>query len=164
EPVSMARTQAILGDLFWHMGDTQQAETLLRQAIASDRNLPLANSSLGLLLMRQDKTTEAKPLLKTAIAAGTKNGLVDYNYAYAISREFTNNGLISSISDDGAKAIRTALSEAIVLAPNHFESYRLLALVDFIRDENLDEAIVAIRRGLELKSDDATLKLLLARI
>jgi Tfp pilus assembly protein PilF len=164
EPVSTARTQAILGDLFWHMGDAQQAETLLRKAIASDRNQPLANASLGLLLIRQDKPAEAKPLLRTAIAAGSKNGLVHYNYAYAISRDFTNNGLISSISDDGAKAIHTALDQAIVLTPNHFESYRLLALVDFIRDENLDEAIVAIRRGLELKSDDATLKLLLARI
>lgn len=164
ESLSPARSAALLGDLLFHTGDIARAETFLRQSLAVDRELPLANAALGLVLMRQEKPAEAKPFLEKAIAAGITNHLVYFNYAYSTSREFTRNGSISELPDNAAGSMRTALKRATELAPNYTESYRLLALVDFIRDENLEEAVGLIKKGLSLRKGDVGLELLLARI
>ncbi|HYJ92545.1 MAG TPA: tetratricopeptide repeat protein, partial [Pyrinomonadaceae bacterium] len=163
-PLPPAHAAAILGDLLFQIGELSRAELFLKQAIAADAKEPLANASLGLLLVNQNKFADAKIFLKSAIAVGSIDYRVYFNYAFAVSRDFTTDGMIGEIPDDAAGEIRSALRRSIELAPGFVESYRLFALLDFVRDEDLDNAVTLIRKALEIKNDDADLKLLLARI
>ena len=54
---------AFLGDLLGHLDETDKAEQMLRKAVALDQNSTLANSALGMLLMRRDQFTDAKQFL-----------------------------------------------------------------------------------------------------
>jgi len=163
-PLASARASAILGDLLFQMGDADRAGGYLRDALASDKNEPLANAVYGKLLVAQNKWTDATPFLKTAVDAGSTDHWVYYDYAFVLSREFLTGEVIGDISDAAANDIRRALQRSLELEPSFVESYRLAALVDLARDENLDEALAFARRALTIKSDDANLKLLLARI
>jgi hypothetical protein len=56
------------------------------------------------------------------------------------------------------------LMRSIEIAPDFADGYRLLAMVDLMRDEQLGTAVALLQKALSLKKDDAELELLLARI
>jgi len=161
--VLSAQRSAVLGDLLLHTGELARAETLLRQALAGDKD-SVAAASLGVLLIRQEKIAEAKPYLEKAIAAGSTNPLVLTGYAYTLMQDYAKDGGISVIPDEAAKTIRANLKYSIEIAPRSTEAYRLLAMLNFIRDENLDEAVALLQKGLTVKKEGSALQILLARI
>lgn len=164
-PLPEAEAQSYLGDLLLHLGDTNGAEKRLEQALALDPDQPMANSSLGLVKVRQGKFAEAKPLLKKAIAANSQNYLTHFNYAYALSRERMDaNDMISGYTEEAANEMRAELRKAIELAPTFPESYRLLAFVNLVRNEQIDESIALIKRGLTLSPGRDEFGLMLAQL
>jgi Flp pilus assembly protein TadD len=162
--ISGAQKNAILGDLLLHTGELVRSETFLRRTLAEESDQPLATASLGILLVRQEKTADAKAYLEKAIGLGSNNPLVLTGYAYALIQEHSKEGGVSEIPDDAAKTIRADLKRSIAVAPFLTESYRLLAMLYFIRDENLDEAISLLQKALTQKNGDANVRILLARI
>ncbi len=61
--------------------NTADAEKYLTNALALDANSVPANTSYGLVKMRQRKFAEAKTFLEKAIAGDAKNHYAHYNYA-----------------------------------------------------------------------------------
>ena len=54
-PITEAEAQAYLGDLLLH-SNRADGETYLKKALTLDPDLPMANASLAMLLLRQGKT------------------------------------------------------------------------------------------------------------
>lgn len=160
-----AETSAYLGDLLYHNNNLAEAEVFLRKAIAIDEHSSLGNASLGLVLTRQKKYSDARKYLERAIAVDKTNYLAHFNYAYAVQIENSDEfGHISVFSPDALLRMRTALKQAISINPGFAESYRLLAFVNFVNDENLDEAIELLRKGLAIQPGNQEFSILLARI
>jgi Flp pilus assembly protein TadD len=164
-PVTEAEAQAYLGDLLLHLGDHKGAETRLQQALQLEPNLALANSSLGMLRVRQGKFSEARSLLQKAVAANSQNYLVHYNYANALSLESMDAGnRVSGYTTEAAQEMRAELKKAIELSPTFPESYRLLAFVNLVRGEEIDESISLLKRGLALSPGSGQIGFLLAQL
>src|SRR6185369_9784534 len=60
------------------------------------------------------------------------------------------SGEVVEYSRETTTAMREQLLQSIKLAPNHAPSHYLLALVDFIADEHLDEAIEMAQKAQQL--------------
>jgi tetratricopeptide (TPR) repeat protein len=164
-PITEAEAQAYLGDLSLHLGDLGGAEKRLQQALQLDPDLAMANSSLGLVRARQGKFAEAKPLLQKAAAANSQNYLVHFNYAYALSQEaMDSSNMVSGHTTEQADTIRAELKKAIELFPTFPESYRLLAFVNLVRNEQLDESINLLKRGLSLSPGRGEFSFMLAQL
>jgi len=149
--ITEAEANAYLGDLLLHINRVDDAEARLRQAIALDENLGMAHASLGMLHARQKKFAEARQHLERAVAADTRNHMAHFYYAYALSREGMGEGqLITEYTTEAAQKMRVELKRAIELAPNFPESYSLLAFVNLVTGEQLDETIPLLRRALAL--------------
>ena len=166
QPVAIteAKTAYLLGDLLLHTGELEKSEPYLRRAAALSNDDPSINGALGVLLTRRDAVNEARPLLQKAVAGGSKSCVVLVSYAYSLLHDSSTGNQLREISDDLTGAVRLVLNRAMEISPRFTESYRLLALVDFIRDENLDEAISLLQKGLAIKNDAVDMQLLLARI
>ncbi len=162
--VSAAMSQAYLGDLLHHVGRLTEAETYLRNAVAADSKLTLAHSSLGLLLIRQDKFAEAAKHLEAVIASGPADYFVNFNYAYALSRAASTGGMIRRFPADVAARMRQALKNAISLEPEYAESYRILAFLYMVNNENLTEAAELLEKGLTIRPGDESFEILYAKI
>ena len=65
-PLSEAETNAYLGDLLYHTHEYDDAEKYLKNALALDTGSVMANTSYGLVKMRQRKFAEAKNFLEKA--------------------------------------------------------------------------------------------------
>lgn len=164
-PISEAEAQAYLGDLSLHLGDLDGAEKRLQGALQLDPNQAMANSSLGMVRVRQGKFAEAKPLLQKAVAGNSQNYLVHFNYALALSQEGIGAGnLVSGYSTEVASEMRAELKKAIALSPTFPESYRLLAFVNLVRGEELDESIMLLKRGQALSPGSGQINFLLAQL
>jgi tetratricopeptide (TPR) repeat protein len=162
--ISDALAKAYLGDLLHHMNRLSEAETYLREAIAADNKVSLAHSSLGLLLIRQEKFAEAARHLEIAIAGGSADYFVYFNYAYALSRATGTGGLISRFPRETAARMRSSLERAIELEPKFAESYRVLAFVNLVNDENLADAANLLEKGLSIRPGDESFEILLAKV
>jgi tetratricopeptide (TPR) repeat protein len=164
-PITEAEAQAYLGDLSLHLGDLEGAEKRLQAALQLDPNQAMANSSLGMVRVRQGKFAEARPLLQKAIAGNSQNYLVHFNYALALSLEGMDAGnRVSGYTAELANEMRAELKKAIELAPGFPESYRLLAFVNLVRGEELDESITLLKRALALSPGSAPINFLLAQL
>jgi tetratricopeptide (TPR) repeat protein len=164
-PLTEAEAQSYLGDLLLHIGNLGDAEKRLQQALQLDPNLALANSSLGMVRVRQGKFAEAKPLLQKAANSDSKNYLVHYNYALALSLEGMDaNNRISGYTDEVAEAMRAQLKKAIELSPAFPDSYRLLAFINLVRGEEIDESIALVKRGLAISPGRGDFSFMLAQL
>lgn len=164
-PLSEAEAQFYLGDLLLHTNRLDDAAAYLQRAVALDPDLATAHASLGMLHMRQNRFDEAKKHLERASLA-SENYLAHYYYAYVLSRE----GMASDNFVDGyyttaaAQLMRAELKKAIALAPNFAEAYRLLAFVNLVRDEQLDESIQLLNKAISLSPRRQEYALLLAQV
>ncbi len=150
-PLSEAEAQAFLGDLLLHLQRTDEAEVYLREALALDPELAQAQASLGILRAGQRRFAEAKQHVEQATAADPQNFLVHYYYAFALSREYVDEERrMSGVTSEAAQAIRAALRRAITLAPEFAEAYHLLAFVNVLKGEQLDESRALLERAITL--------------
>jgi hypothetical protein len=100
--------------------------------------------------VRQHRYADAKKYLQKATTS-TQTYLVHFLYAYVLSREgISADGTISEYSAENAALIREQLQRAIKLEPNHAPAHHLLAVVDYIRNEHLDEALEAAQKAQQL--------------
>ena len=153
-----------LGDLLLQQGRGGEAERYLKQAVALDPAFVPSYTSLGLLYARQRRYADAKKYLQKA-AATPQTYMIHYLYAYILSREGVSaDGTISGYSAENAALIREQLQRAIKLEPNQAPAHHLLALVDYIRNERLDEALEAAQKANQLAPSNANYSELLDRI
>jgi tetratricopeptide (TPR) repeat protein len=164
-PVSDAEAQAFLGDLLFHIRRPEDAKTRLEQALVLDPKLAMAHASLGMVLMRQKKFSEAKEHLRQAVAANSTNYLAHYYYASALSREFMIEGQpVYDFPAETARQVRAELSRSIELKPDFPESYHLLAFVNLVTGEQLDESIELIKRAVALSPGSEEFLFVLAQL
>ncbi|HEX8844525.1 MAG TPA: tetratricopeptide repeat protein [Pyrinomonadaceae bacterium] len=164
-PITEAEALAYLGDLSLHLGDLDGAEKRLGQALKLDPDLAMANSSMGMALVRRGKFAEAKPLLQRAVANNSQNYLVHFNYALALSREGMGFGnVVSGYTSEAAREMRAELKKAIELAPTFPEAYSLLSFINLVRGEELDESIALLKRGVALSPGRGQFSFMLAQL
>ena len=164
-PISEAEAQAYLGDLLYHIHRYEDAKAILEQALALDPKLPMAHASLGMVFMEQRKIPEAKAHLEQAIAENSSNYLSHYYYALALSREVMTEGQpVSRFPADTARTMRAELRRAIELKPGFPDSYRLLAFINLVTGEELDDSIGLIKRGVALSPGNEDFLFVLAQL
>lgn len=160
-----AQGLAYLGDLALHTRLPEQAETQLQKAVALDPSNPMTQASLGMLRMRQRRFAEAKEHLRRAVAADARNHLAHYYYAYALSREgMSEMGFVRTYAPEAAAEMRAALKKAIGLKPDYAGSYSLLAFVNMVTGEQIDESIELLKRALQLAPGEERFRLELAQL
>ncbi len=164
--LSEAETQFYLGDLLLHGNRIETAEAYLLSALKLDDALAPAHAALGRLRLRQNRFAEAVNSLQRAVALDPQSYLSHYTYADALSRE----GLGSENSLDGyyppevLSLMRAELRRAIDLSPRFIESYRLLAYINLLMNDRVDEAGSLLRQALALAPQRRELMLLLAQV
>ena len=163
-PISEAETQAYLGDLLLH-SNRSDGEAYLQRALAIDPNLAMANASLGMLRVREGKTDEALKSLERAVAANSRNYLIHYYYAYALSREGMGQAaLVTGFAPGTVTKMREELKKAIELRPDFPESYSLLTFVNLVTGTDLDASIEMLTRALRISPGRNDLTFMLAQV
>ena len=164
-PIAEAEALAYLGDLLYHINRPDEGIAKLKQALALDENLAMANASLGRALMEQRKVSEAKEHLRRAVAANSNDYLAHYYYAYALSRENITEGQpVYGFPAESARTMRGELKKAIELKPDFPESYNLLAFVNLVTNEQIDESIAMIKRAVKLSPGSEEFLFVLAQL
>lgn len=164
-PISDAEAQAYLGDLLYHIHRPEDAKARLEQALVLDSKLAMAHASLGMVLIQQKKFSEAKKHLQQAVAENSTNYLAHYYYAHALSREFMIEGQpVHDFPAETVRIMRAELGRAIQLKPDFPESYHLLAFVNLVTGEQLDESIVMIKRAVALSPGSEEFLFVLAQL
>ena len=139
-----------LADLSLHMGRDAVAERGFKESIARDPSFLPAYAALGTLYVHERRYDEAKKYLQKATSA-PQSYEVHYLYAYVLSREGVSaNGEVSRYSRESVAIMREQLLQSIKLASNYAPAYYLLAVVDFVSDERLDEALDMAEKAKQL--------------
>jgi Tfp pilus assembly protein PilF len=163
--LSEAESNAYLGDLLYHTNRADDAEAYLQKAIALKPDSSMANTTFGMVKIRQRKFDEAKKYLEKAISEDQKNHLAFFNYAFLLSREDRDEfGYVMSFPPDKAAKMRELLKKAIAINPTFTESYELYAFVNMVNNENLDEANAYLRKALNIQPGSQRYALRLAEI
>jgi tetratricopeptide (TPR) repeat protein len=148
--LSDAEAYAYLGDLLLH-SQHLDAEAYLQKALSLNPELGMANSSLGLLRARQGRYEEARLHLEKAVAANSQNYLAHYYYALALSRQgMDTHNVVYAYAQESLGVMRRELLKVIELAPDFAEGYHLLAFVNLVASEQLDESIGLMKKALAL--------------
>lgn len=164
-PMSEADTNAYLGDLLYHTNRIEDAESYLQKAVALNADSSMANTTYGMVKLRQNKFDEAKTYLEKAISLGQSNYIALYRYAYLLSREGRDEfGYVKSFAADKSAKMRELLKKAIAINPGFTESYELLAFVDLVNNEELDEAIVYLQKALRYQPGNQQYSLRIAEV
>lgn len=164
-PLSEADANAYLGDLLYHGGEYASAEKYLGRALELDSSSAFAQTSLGLVRMRQRNFPEARKLLEAAVASPAANHYTHYSYAEVVSREGMDEfGYVTNFPDANLKKMQASLRRSIELKPDFAESYRLLAWVNAVNGVELDESLQLLFKALKVKPGNEYLILLMARI
>jgi tetratricopeptide (TPR) repeat protein len=146
KPLTEAEVEAYLGDLLLH-SNHPDAEQYLENALKLDPNLAMAHASLGMLRFREGRTDEARASLERAVAANSQNYLTHYYYVYTLSRRRPEEKA-SKYSPEQIAKIREHLKRAIELRPDYPESHNLMAYVNLVTGEHVDESIASLKRIL----------------
>src|SRR6266576_3447549 len=163
EALSQAEVDYYLGDLLLHTGRQADAERYFVEALSLDANLIKAHEALGIVRVRQGRIAEGQRHLERA-AAQSSNYLVHFFYAYVLSRQGVDSqGAVLHYSPETLSLIRKHLQTAIKLAPESAEAYHLLAFVNLVANEQLDQSIELIKRAMRLEPGRQDLKLVLAQ-
>ena len=159
-----AETQAYLGDLLLH-SERADCETYLKNALALDPNLAIANAAMGMFQVRQGKAAEARKSLERAIASSSQNYLIHYYYAYALSREGNRDmQTVLGYAPETAAKMRAELKRAIELRPDFPESYSLLAFINLVTDSELDQTLELLKGVIAKTPGRSDLVFMLAQI
>jgi tetratricopeptide (TPR) repeat protein len=164
QSLSEGEANYYLGDLLRHIGRDDDAERYFKQAIALEPGLTLAQAALAQVSLRHKRYDEAKKYFERSTKS-PQHYLVHYNYAWLLSHEAASStGRIKQLSAENAAIMREQLLQTIKLAPQFAAAYYLLALVDLVRDERLDEAREMAEKAHRLQPQPAFPALLLAQI
>lgn len=152
-----------LGDLLLHINRENDAEHYFQLAISLEPGFLPPYASLGLLRVRQRRYAEAKKFLQKA-ATSSQSYLIHYLYAYVLSREGVGpTGRVTGYPHEAVVTMREQLLHSIKLAPQFAAAYHLLALVDLVADEQLDEALAMAQKAHQLEPSKTGYTMLLAQ-
>jgi len=126
----------------WRTGETDEAERLLRRALALQPGLSSAAATLGSLLTALTRGEEAVAILATAVALAPDDPVLRLNLGLALR---TLGRL---------REAKEVLTEASRLAPDHAEVWNALGSVH-LQCEEMDEAAEALDRAVMLRPDFA---------
>lgn len=164
-PMDEADTNAYLGDLLYHVNRVNDAEPFLRNALAQKPESGLANTALGMVKIRQNKYDEARAFLEKAIAQDPKNHIAYFRYAFLLSRDGRDEfGYVYRFDAAVAAKMRELLKKAIEINPAYTESYELLAFVNMVNNEQLDDSIALLRNALKYQPGNARYTMRIAEI
>lgn len=151
-PLGEAAISAHLGDLLWHVYRYDEAEAMLGRALAAEPQLVAAHTSLGLLRVRQKRYAEARAHLQRAVDANSTNYLAHYYHAFAWQQDFVDGaGYVSDFTPEAATGMRASLDRARKLAPQFANTYKSLAFINLVLQENPEEAESLLKQALELE-------------
>src|SRR5205085_2537678 len=160
-----AEAQYYLGDLLLHIERPEDAAKYLQRAVALDEKLAEARAALGMTRVRQRRFAEAEEQLRQAVTLAPDSCLAHYYYAYALSREgMDEEQATTGYSPEVARVMRAELQRAIMLEPRFAEAYRLLAFVNLVTGERLDEAVTLLKQALALSPGRPDLTFILAQV
>lgn len=149
-PLREDESNAYLGDLLFHIHRVDDAEGFLINALKLNPESSMANTTLGMVKVRQRKWNEARGYLEKAIATDSKNHAALYQYAYLLSREGMDEfGFVQKFTEVTAAKMRDALSKAIAIKPAFTESYELMAFVNLVNNERLDDSVNLMKQALK---------------
>jgi tetratricopeptide (TPR) repeat protein len=164
-PLTEADSNAYLGDLLYHVDRVDDAEPFVRTALNLQPDSSMANASMGMIKIRQRKFADAKSFLDKAIAQDPKNHIAFYEYANLLRREGTDEfGYAQSFEPATAAKIRQLLKKAIAINPAYTESYELLAFVNLVNNEELDDAAQQLRAALKYQPGNPRYAIRIAEI
>ena len=164
-PLTEAQALTYLGDLLHHMQRTPEAMVKLREALKLEPNLSMANASLGIALAYEEKFEEAKSHLAKAVADDSSSYLAHFYYAYALSKQGMNEELrVENYSAEDAATMRAELAKSIKANPDFAESYNLLAFVNLVTNQNLNEAMDQIKKAIKLSPGNEHYAFIMAQI
>jgi tetratricopeptide (TPR) repeat protein len=164
-PLTEAEAEGYLGDLLLHTNRPDEAAARLERALQLAPSLTMARASLGMARLRQNRHAEATEELRRAVASGAQSYLAHYYYAYALSRDgMVEGGPASGYTAERAKEMRDALRKAVALRPDFPESYNLLAWVNLVTGEGLEEGVQLIRKARALAPGNQHYALVLAQL
>lgn len=148
--LSLSKAKITLGDLLYEANRFDRAAGFYEEALRLENNSSRAHSALGLARLKQGKTDEAARLFEKAVNLDEADFLAHYRLAFFLSREaMTEYEFVSNYTAASADRMRESLEKSIALDPDFPESRRLLAFVNYIRRESLDEAIESLERALQ---------------
>jgi cytochrome c-type biogenesis protein CcmH/NrfG len=151
-PLDEGTADAYLGDLLYHTNRENDAEPLVAAAIKLHPDSSLAYTTLGMIKLRQQKFADARTALERAIAGDPRNHIAFFRYAYVLSHDSMDEvGYAQHFDADTAAKIRGALRKAISINPSFAESYELLAFVDLVNNEELDDAVKQLQAALKVR-------------
>ncbi|HEV2883235.1 MAG TPA: DUF1570 domain-containing protein [Pyrinomonadaceae bacterium] len=163
-PITEAEASAYLGDLLVH-SRRADAEPYLKRALELEPSLPMAHASLGMWRVNQGRFAEARAHLEKAIAANSQSYLIHYHYAYVLSREGESDAhLVSGFPPENIARMREHLEKAIQLRPEFLESYSLMAFVNLVAGNRLDESIALLKRAMTFDPNRTDLVFMLAQV
>ena len=164
-PLTEAEAEGYLGDLLLHTNRPEEAAARLERALQLDPALAQARASLGMARLRQKRFAEATDELRKAVAAGAQNYLARYYLAYALSYDgVAEGGFTAGYPAERAREMREALGEAIRLRPDFPESYHLLAFVNLVTNEQVEEGVRLIQKARALAPGNEHYALVLAQL
>ena len=147
-----------LGDLLLHIGRDSDAERYFKQAIALDPGFIPAYAALGRSTSISDVTRKRRSICRKATPR-QQNYMIHYFYAYVLEPRRSRSGRADKrILDRDAAVMREQLLRAIKLAPNYAPAYYLLALVDLVTDERLDEALEMAQSARQLAPSNQAIR------
>ena len=143
-----------LADLSLHLGRNEVAERGFKDVIARDPGFLPAYAALGTMYVHARRYAEAKKYLQKATSS-PQTAVVHYLYAYVLGREgISANGKIPQYSKENAAAIREQLLQSIKLDSNYAPARYMLAVVDFVTGERLDEALEMVQKAQQLSPNE----------
>ncbi|HYN85027.1 MAG TPA: tetratricopeptide repeat protein [Pyrinomonadaceae bacterium] len=165
-PLTEAEALFHLGDLLMHTNRLDEAAAKLREALTLAPDSAAAHASLGMTLVRQNREAEAREHLRRAVSLDSQNYLAHYYYASALSRAgLDESGRARRGYDEAAvKEMRASLRRAIELRPDFAESYRLLAFVNLVAGEQLEESVALLKRAMAAAPGRESYLFILAQI
>ena len=164
-PLTESESNTYLGDLLYHSDRADEAEPYLLNALKLDAGSSLANTTLGMVKLHQRQFADATKYLEAAIKEDQHNHLAYYWYARLLSRKASDEfGYVNKFPAETASKMRDALKKAIAIDPGFTDSYELLAYVDTVNDEDLDDALSAMQTALKFQPGNQQYSLRIADI
>jgi tetratricopeptide (TPR) repeat protein len=139
--VPTAEVDATLGEFDIGRRQLETARPKIEEALRLDPNSPAAQESMGLLLFREDKRTEAQKYFSRAVTLDSKSALTYFYDGMLL--------LSGGAEQEDTDEAQTALEKAVALKPELAPAWDALARLYVSDPQSLDKAMNAAIRAVK---------------